>query len=135
MRKDYCFTLRKIARICKDPLRQKVFVQKNGFGNFGISCNEILFYNNTSCKVVTLIFYLNALNFPPASEVYWQVANLNERKKTTLQYMDSKNLSGCLLQTLTPIISGLEEPNRKKQFCTSLPKTHIRKYYQEYANS
>ena len=81
MRKDYCFTLRKIARICKDPLRQKVFVQKNGFGNFGISCNEILFYNNTSCKVVTLIFYLNALNFPPASEVYWQVANLNERKK------------------------------------------------------
>ena len=45
----------------------------------------------------------------PASEASREVANLTEGKIGIPPYMVSKNLSVYLLQTLTPIISGLAE--------------------------
>ena len=53
------------------------------------------------------------LSSPPVSEASRAVANLTERKSPHTPLFVSKNLSVCLsvclLQTLTPIISGLAE--------------------------
>ena len=55
--------------------------------------------------------------YPPASEASWEVANLTERKNPHTPVYGVKKIclsvcpSVCLLQTLTPIISGLAKYN------------------------
>ena len=49
--------------------------------------------------------------YPPAREASREVGKLIEGKIHTPKYMVSKNLSVCLSQTLTRIISGLGKQN------------------------
>ena len=64
-------------------------------------------------KIIT--FFDNFFTFPPASEVSREVANLIERKNPHAPVYGVKECV-CLLQTLTPIISGLAEQNGLKFF-------------------
>ena len=54
-RKDYCYTLRKIAKICKDPVRRNIFDRKNGFDGSTLTCDSILAYNNSEGNSIRLV--------------------------------------------------------------------------------
>ena len=55
------------------------------------------------------------VDYPPASEASREVSNITERKNPRTPVYGVKKFV-CLLQTLTPIISGLAEQNGLKSF-------------------
>ena len=62
----------------------------------------------------------------PAREANREVANLTERKNPHTPICCVKEFV-CLLQSLTPIISGLAKQNGLKKFRTSMAKTLVSK--------
>ena len=69
------------------------------------------------------------MTLSPLSEASMEVGNLTERKNSHTPYMVSKNLSVCLLQTLTPIISGLAKQNGLNFFYNIFGKMNFLKNF------